>query len=586
LANFIFLENLYGKYFSRLYKSALISYYLKLTKRGAMSKYDLKSLNLPKLTGTALKLFAAAVENPALRGALMPGLLKNGGIPDLGQITLEEVPTIYPFVEPQDHIHPQGFKADKEGKPRNFPFRTITDYANAYRKGETTPLEVAEKVLAAIEDSKNSTPDLKLFIAVYREDVLKQAKASTERFARHKPIGLLEGVPIAVKDEVDMLPYPTTVGTRFMGKEAAKQDSTVVARLRDAGVLLVGKTNMHEIGINPNGYNDTYGAVRNPYDPDCDPGGSSSGSAATVAAGIVPAAIGADGGGSIRIPASLCGLVGLKSTFGRISEFGAAPLCWSMGHLGPLSVSVEDTALVYSVIAGVDAKDKNTVRQPAVTLKDWNKGDLNGIKAGIYQEWFEYADPEVVKVNYELIEKLKIRGLIVKEIEIPELNATRIAHAITILSEMAICLKKFAAQRQQHGAAVRLSLVIGEVLTAMDYLQAQRMRTRAMDHFNAIFSGVDVILTPATAKASQPILPGGLNGGWSDLSLDTEMMRFIIPGNLLGLPAISFPSGYDSRGMPIGMQAIGRHWEESVLLRTAYNAEQIVERKLPKMYFG
>ena len=141
-----------------------------------------------------------------------------------------------------------------------------------------------------------------------------------------------------------------------MGKEPAKQDSTVVARLREAGALLVGKTNMHEIGINPNGYNDTFGAVRNPYDPACDPGGSSSGSAATVAAGIVPAAIGADGGGSIRIPASLCGMVGLKSTFGRVSEFGAAPLCWSVGHLGPLTVSVEDTALVYSVIAGVDPK--------------------------------------------------------------------------------------------------------------------------------------------------------------------------------------------------------------------------------------
>ena len=128
--------------------------------------------------------------------------------------------------------------------------------------------------------------------------------------------------------------------------------------------------------------------------------------------------------------------------------------------------------------------------------------------------------------------------------------------------------------------------MIGEVLTAMDYLQAQRMRTRAMNNFNAVFNEVDVILTPGTARSAQPILPGGLNGGWSDLSLDTEMMRYIIPGNLLGLPGIAFPSGYDSRGMPVGMQAIGRHWEENLLLRVAYNAEQVVERKLPKFYFG
>lgn len=551
-----------------------------------MSTYDLKSLNLPKLTGTPLKLFASAVENPAARGVLMPGLLENGGIPTLRRLDLTETPTFYPLVEPQNQIHAEEFEADPAGKLAGFPYQTMVDYARAYRKGETTPLEVAEKVLAGIESSKKGSPDLKLFIAVYRDNVLAQAKASAERYARNEPLSLMDGVPVAVKDEVDMMPYPTTVGTSFMGTEPAKQDSTVVARLRDAGALLIGKTNMHEIGINPNGYNDTFGTVRNPYDPACDTGGSSSGSAASVAAGIVPAAIGADGGGSIRIPASLCGIVGLKSTFGRVSEFGAAPLCWSMGHLGPLTASVEDTALVYSVIAGVDPKDPNTIRQPAVTLKDWNEADLNGITAGIYPEWFEHSDPEVVKVNYELVEKLKARGLSVKEIIIPDLNATRVAHAVTILSEMAICLKRFAGQRNEHGAAVRLSLVIGEVLTAMDYLQAQRMRTRAMNNFNAVFNEVDVILTPGTARSAQPILPGGLNGGWSDLSLDTEMMRYIIPGNLLGLPGIAFPSGYDSRGMPVGMQAIGRHWEEDLLLRVAYNAEQVVERKLPKFYFG
>lgn len=551
-----------------------------------MSKYDLKSLNLPKLTGTSLKLFTNAVENPAVRGVLMPGLLENGGIPALRRMKLTEVPTFYPFGLPQSQIQPEIFKADPRGKPDYFPYRTIADYARSYRSGDTTPMEVAENVLAAIIASEKSTPDLKLFIAVYREDVLAQAKASTERFAQKQPLSLLDGVPVAVKDEVDMLPYPTTVGTRFLGTEPAKQDATVVARLRDAGALLIGKTNMHEIGINPNGYNDTYGTVRNPYDPSCDPGGSSSGSAASVAAGIVPAAIGADGGGSIRIPASLCGVVGLKSTFGRISEFGAAPLAWSVGHLGPLTASVEDAALIYSVVAGVDQNDENTRKQPAVTLKGWNETSLTGITAGIYPEWFEHASPEVVKANYALVEQLKSRGLAVIEISIPDLNAIRVAHAVTILSEMAICMRQYAEHRKEQGAPVRLNLAIGEVLTAMDYLQAQRMRTKAMNNFNIIFHEVDVILTPATAKTAQPILPGGLEGGWTDLSLDTEMMRFIIPGNLLGLPSISFPSGYDTRGLPVGMQVIGRHWEENLLLRVAYNAEQVVERKLPKFFFG
>ena len=551
-----------------------------------MSEYDLKSVKLPKLTGTSLKLFAAAVESPVMQGVLLPSLLENGGIPFLRELDLSEAPTYYPLVKGNHKIRVEEFKPDKTAKPAGFPFRTMMDYARAYRSGETTPLEVAEEVLAAIKASEQANPNMKLFIAVYRDNVLEQAKASAERFAKKKPLSLMDGVPVAIKDEVDMVPYPTTVGTRFLGQEPAKQDSEVVARLRAAGALLVGKTNMHEIGINPNGFNDAYGAVRNPYDPTCDPGGSASGSAATVASGVVPAAIGADGGGSIRIPASLCGIVGLKATFGRISEQGAAPLCWSVAHLGPLTVSVEDTALIYSVIAGEDARDPNTLDQPPVTLQGWNERDLKGLTAGIYPEWFEHADPEVVKVNYELVEKLKARGLVVKEISIPDLNATRVAHAVIILSEIASCMRPHSQKRKLQGAAVRLTLVIGEVLTAMDYLQAQRMRTRTMNNFNKVLKDVDFILTPGTARASQPVPDGGYASGWSDLSLDTEMMRFIIPGNLLGLPAISFPSGYDSRGMPVGMQAIGRHWEENVLLRVAYNAEQVVARQLPGMYFG
>lgn len=550
-----------------------------------MSEYDLKSVKLPKLTGTSLKLFAAAVENPATRSMLLPSLLENGGIPMLRRLQLDEAPTFLPLGENTNHVKVEEFKPVKE-KTTGFPFRTMMDYARAYRSGETTPLEVAEQVLAAIKASEQANPNMKLFIAVYDDNVLEQAKASTERFARKKPLSLLDGVPIAVKDEMDMLPYPTTVGTLFLGQEPAKQDSEVVARLRATGAMLVGKTNMHEIGINPNGYNDAYGTVRNPYDPTCDPGGSSSGSAASVAAGVVPAATGADGGGSIRIPASLCGIVGLKPTFGRISEFGAAPLGWSVAHLGPLTTNVEDTALIYSVIAGEDNREPTTKTQPPVTLKGWNERDLKGLTAGIYREWFEHADPEVVKINYELVEKLKARGLTVKEITIPELNALRVAHAVTILTEMAVCMQPHKQKRKLQGAAVRLTLVIGEVLTAMDYLQAQRMRTRAMNNFNKVLKEVDFILTPGTARASQPVLDGGYSSGWSDLSLDTEMMRFIIPGNLLGLPAISFPSGYDSRGMPVGMQAIGRHWEENVLLRVAYNAEQEVQRKLPRLYFG
>jgi Asp-tRNA(Asn)/Glu-tRNA(Gln) amidotransferase A subunit family amidase len=281
-----------------------------------MSDYNLESLKLPKLTGTALKAFAAAVENPASRALLLPSLLENGGIPRLRRINLSEPPTLFPLVRPEEPI--AGSATFEAGPaPQGFPYRTASDYAQTYRQGSLSPVEAAEHVLAAVEASEQGTTPLRLFVAINREDVMAQARASEKRILDRQPLSLLDGVPVAVKDEVDMRPYPTTVGTSFLGAAPAKEDSTVVARLRAAGALLVGKANMHEIGINPNGSNVHYGAVHNPYNDTCDTGGSSSGPSAAVAAGLVPVAVGADGGGSIRIPAALCGIVGLKPTFGR-----------------------------------------------------------------------------------------------------------------------------------------------------------------------------------------------------------------------------------------------------------------------------
>jgi Asp-tRNA(Asn)/Glu-tRNA(Gln) amidotransferase A subunit family amidase len=444
---------------------------------------------------------------------------------------------------------------------------------------------VAERFLAAVEASEQGNAPLRLFIAINREDVMAQARLSEKRILDRQPLSPLDGVPVAVKDEVDMLPYPTTVGTSFLGAAPAKEDSTVVARLRAAGALLVGKANMHEIGINPNGSNVHYGAVRNPFNDTCDTGGSSSGPSAAVAAGLVPVAVGADGGGSIRIPAALCGIVGLKPTFGRVSEFGAAPLGWSVAHLGPLAASVEDAALAYSLMAGPDPHEPNSLVQPPVTLAGWNRPDLRGVRLGIYRPWFEHAASGVVQACNHMLEQLKNAGAEICEIAIPELDEMRIAHVVTILSEMALCMRPYREQRKQLGAAVRLSLVLGDVFTAADYLQSQRVRTRALNIFRDVYKQVDVIVSPATALAAQPIPSGGLTDGWSDLGTETEVMRYAFPGNLTGLPAISFPAGYDERGLPVGMQAMGRHWEEHLLLRVAYNAEQALERRKPGRFY-
>jgi Asp-tRNA(Asn)/Glu-tRNA(Gln) amidotransferase A subunit family amidase len=547
--------------------------------------YELHALNLPKLTGYGLTAFTAAVENPLSRSLLLPGLLENGGIPRLRKMTLDEPPTYYPIVPPDSSL-PAGQAVFEPGsRAADFPYRTASDYAAAFRQGRLSPQEAAERVLAAIEASEDGDTPLRAFIAVRREEVLAQAQAAGERIAAGRASGLLDGVPVAIKDEIDCLPYPTTVGTRFMGAAPAVQDSTVVARLRAAGAVIVGKTNMHEIGINPNGFNLHYGAVRNPYDSQRDPGGSSSGSAAAVSAGLVPLAIGADGGGSIRIPAALCGVVGLMSTFGRVSEHGAAQLAWSVGHLGPLAASVEDAALAYSLIAGPDPLEPTTLAQPPVTLAGWNRPDLKGVRLGIFRDWFEHAAPDVVHTCQAMVKQLESAGAEVRQVSVPWLDETRVAHAVTILSEVAAGMKKYRAQRPLHGPAVRLSLVLGDSMSAQDYLQAQRLRTRAIAAFDEVFRQVDAIITPATALPPQPIPAGGLAKGWSDLSTDTEMMRFIFPPNLTGHPAITFPAGYTASGLPVGMQAIGRRWEEHLLLRVAYNAEQAMSRRTPGRFY-
>lgn len=553
--------------------------------------YDLKSLNLPKLYGKMLLVFAGLVGSKATRPLLIDSLLENGGIPKLRKMKFDEEPTLFPLVIPEEHA--VGHMPSPTEEPSNertsrdqIAYSTIRDYALAYRQGKLTPLQAAEQVIEAIEKSGKTSLAMHAFSASYAEDIRKQAEISTDLLKKGKPRSFLEGVPVAIKDEVDLVPYPTTVGTKFLGAKAVTKDSYVSARLRAAGALLVGKTNMHEIGIATNGENVHHGRICNPYDLQRDTGGSSSGSGAAVAAGIVPVAIGADGGGSIRVPASLCGVVGLKPTFGRVSEAGAAPLCWSVAHLGPLGVSVEDVALAYQIIAGPDPDESLSQQQPPVSVEGWNKADLKGVRVGVFPDWSKHASPEIVEANEKMIAEFEKCGAVVTNVTIPELDAMRVAHAITILSEMAACMQNYPENFGDFSASTRLSLVLGQEMSSHDYIQAQRMRTRAMAIFANVFKEVDVILTPTTALTA-PIVPAEAeSNGWSDLSTDTEMMRFVFPGNLLGLPAISFPVGYDANDMPIGMQAIGRHWDEALLLRIAYNAELRFTRRLPAHYLG
>ncbi len=556
-----------------------------------MSEYDASTPKIPRLAGPALRAFATLLETSGINHPLLANVRKNAGVTAFLARPLEEPPLYYP------HHHPPSspprptpdldawLAAQPETAPPGMPFTRARDFTAAYRAGTLTPTQVAEQIIHAIAAADQGDRPLRAFIASDPEDILRQADASTRRWQEGHPLSPLDGVPVAVKDELDQVPYGTTVGTKFLGTTPAREDATVVARLRAAGAILVGKTNMHEIGISVTGINPHHGTVRNPYNPGHITGGSSSGSAAAVAAGIVPIALGVDGGGSIRIPAALCGVVGLMPTFGRVSEFGSAPLDWSLSHVGVLAASVEDTALAYAVIAGSDPRDSHTHHQPPASLEGIARTDLEGITLGIFPPWFRHAEDPVVAAADAAMERLTQRGARVKEITLPDLTAARSAHAIIILSEMATGMAPYYdAHRKDFGLDVRINLALGRSFAAREYLHAQRMRTRITRHFLAVLEDVDLILTPTVAMTAPPIPEDTLPEGESNLALVIALMRHTFPSNLVGLPSITVPVGYHN-GLPIGLQAIGRPWEEHLLLRWAAVLERHIPRQAPRIFF-
>ncbi|MBI5033256.1 MAG: amidase [Chloroflexi bacterium] len=553
--------------------------------------YDLKSVKLPRMASGAFRLFVGLLENPLTRGLLIPQLLQSGGITGFRDVVIDDPPTYLPIVPAKDRsmaneVDLEKFARQKIVNPKGLPFATVLDYADAYRAGAITPETVAENFLAAVKESDARDPALRAFIAIQRDDVMAQARASTKRIQAGKPLSVFDGVPVAFKDEADMVPYGTTVGTKFLGKTPAQEDSTVAACLRRAGALLVGKTNMHEIGFVPTGMNPHHGTPRNPYNPAHYTGGSSSGSAAAVASGLCPVAIGADGGGSIRIPAAFCGIVGLKATYGRVSEYGAAQLDWSVAHKGPLAATAHDSALMYAVIAGADPRDENSLYQSAVTLEDFDKTDMHGLRVGIFSPWFKHATGEVVEACEKMVQQFQAMGAQVCEIEIPELDAARVAHLITIATELATAMDPYAKEHDHDfGLDVRTNLALARALTSRDYVHAQRMRTRAMTHLTRAFEQVDVIATPATALVAPKIPIDALATTETDLSTVMEIMRYVFLSNLTGNPALTFPVGYNANGLPISLQLIGRHWEEHTLFRMAYAAEHVVERRTPQIFY-
>jgi Asp-tRNA(Asn)/Glu-tRNA(Gln) amidotransferase A subunit family amidase len=547
---------------------------------------------LPSISTNRLRVVAAALEHPRVH-ALLSAPLRLAR-KRLEPSALDELPARPPLPPPRAEASPATDAADaaellrarptSSGTARGLP--SIADFAAAYAARRATPVEVAEAIFAAVAESERGASPMRFFISLDEDDVRAQAEASAARHRAGRPLSLLDGVPVAVKDEIDQAGYVTTLGTRMPGMRRARRDCVSVARLRAQGALLLGKANMHTLGAGPTGFNDTWGTARNPWNPAQFPGGSSSGSAALVAAGLAPLAVGCDGGGSIRIPASLCGAVGLKATFARIPKVGETPpIAHSITHIGPIGRTVHDVALGYAAMAGPLRGEEGAglvdgdvgMDTPPASLAGWDRADLRGLTLGVVERWWADASREVSRACERTLGVLEACGARLIDVAVDGLDEVRDVLVATIGAE--IQHNPWFLDLEARRALppdIRVGLAIARHIGRAEYAAAQGVRRELTASMWQLLARVDALVAPSTLSTAPPIPPGEI--GVADVAQIIELMRTCALANLTGQPAISFCAGFDGGGLPIGFQAIGRPWEEATLLRIARAGERAHER--------
>lgn len=440
-------------------------------------------------------------------------------------------------------------------------YYTSEDYVQLYKSGTITPLQVAESLLPLIKrDGKNSGPHSIAFIDSKEDIIYRAAKESTERYKQGKPLSPLDGVPVAIKDEVDLSGYKRTKGSRLDLTDPHDATAWCIQKWIDAGAVIIGKTSMHEVGLDTTNNNPIWGTPVNPHNNGYYSGGSSGGSAVAVAKGLCPIAFGVDGGGSIRLPASYCGLYGIKPTHGRISARGSVEMMDSVGVNGPMACSVDDLVLGYRILAQPDPQSQTSSTFPNSLLKNTpSVKPANGKKyLGLYQDWIKRSDPEVLKMFNQAIDYYVNKlGYEVVEISIPFLPECQKAHALTILSESRSWLSSHDVKQLTYSNQLLLN-VAGANATAQEFLFAQRLRSLLMSHLAWLWEQYPgmLIMTPTTPGAGWKIAqPGDIESGYgvSDGNQSLKSMEYVYLANFVGTPAISCPMGYAAGNVPVGI---------------------------------
>jgi aspartyl-tRNA(Asn)/glutamyl-tRNA(Gln) amidotransferase subunit A len=444
---------------------------------------------------------------------------------------------------------------------------TISDALEALRAQKISVRELVEACSRQIERLNSK---LNAFVTVIPPENAIKAQLPESKTSSSNT---LRGIPLALKDLFDIAGIRTTIGSKFFADNIADQDAFVVEKLKQAGAILMGKTNTHEIALGITGNNPHYGTARNPWDTTRIPGGSSSGSAITVATGMSLGALGSDTGGSIRIPASLCGVVGFKPTFGRVSLRGVFPLSWNLDHVGPLTKCVRDAALMMQIMAVYDPLDPASVKMLTGDylghLLDAVKGRKIALGVG---EFIETSDREVLDAVRDAAKVFESLGCKLQEEDVSWLKEAALANKLITQSDGAtVHRERLKEHPQLFGDDIRRRLEDGANTPLTDYILARRTQVEVRKRLELFFETYDFLIIPTTPIAAPTI------EGHDAVEQAGRLTRFTAPFNLAGLPALSLPCGFTKEGLPIGLQIISRAWGESKVLNIAHAFEQATE---------
>jgi aspartyl-tRNA(Asn)/glutamyl-tRNA(Gln) amidotransferase subunit A len=436
---------------------------------------------------------------------------------------------------------------------------TLAKAASLIRSKELSPVELVQATLERIESLNER---MRAFITVMGEQALDRAKAAEREIAGgHRPP--LQGIPVSIKDLFDTKGVSTTAGSKVFADRVPSEDAAVVRKLYEAGAVIVGKTNMHEFAFGTTTVNPHYGTALNPWNPERISGGSSGGSASSLALSMGLGSMGTDTGGSIRIPASMCGIVGLKPTYGRVSLEGAVPLSWSLDHAGPMARTVEDVAILLNAVSGHDCAGKLT-------------GDIRNLSVGVPLTYFyERFDNEVENALRSALKVLEKLGAQLVEVDLPSAPEQRRIFDQIVGPEAYVYHEPFLKERGElYGTDVKGRIEPGAAMFSTEYVRALRSQALMKQECEAIFEAADVIVTPTLPIPAPRI--DSLQKPWGSDSETAiaSLTRFTRPFNIVGLPTVSVPCGFTTDGLPVGMQISGRAFDEATVLRVAYAYEQ------------